>query len=303
MELVIKLGTRGSKLALLQSIWVKEKIEERWKHVKVELVKIKTKGDRILDAPLSKIGGKGVFVKDIEVALLKGSIDFAVHSMKDVPAEIEKNLDLPVIPEREDPRDVFVSRTKVSSIMDIPEGARIGTSSLRRTAQIRALRPDLEVVPIRGNLDTRIKKIEVENLFGIIVAAAGINRMGLQNLVSFYFEPDEMIPAVGQGALALETRKDDKEIIKYLEFLDDENTRVTVLEERDFLYTMGGGCQVPMGGFCTMDNGRLKFFGFVGDMDGRIIKEVRLGSRGLGKGVAEDLLRRGGREIMEEILG
>ena len=302
--MILRLGTRGSKLALAQSIWVKEKLEEAWKGLSVQLVKIKTTGDKILDSPLSRIGGKGVFVKDIEKKLLSGEIDLAVHSMKDVPYELEEGLSIAAIPEREDPRDVFVGRQKISSLEEIPQGARIGTSSLRRSAQLKHIRPDLEIVPIRGNLDTRIRKIQTENLFGIVVAAAGMKRLGMEDLISFYFNQDLLIPAVGQGALAVEIRKDDDTVLRIVEPINHKKSWEMMQEEREFLRVMGGGCQIPMGGICRIDGGKRRFLGFVADTQGkRLIRVEEVGFSGVGRRAGERLLSMGGREIVKELLG
>ncbi len=301
----VRLGTRRSKLAMAQSIYIKERLESLWKGLTVDIVGITTKGDKMLRFSLSEIGGKGVFVKDIEKALMEGAVDIAVHSMKDVPSELERGLSIAVIPEREDPRDAFVGG-RFSSIEDLPKGARVGTSSLRRTSQLKSLRPDIEVVPIRGNLDTRIRKIEELGLSGIVCAVAGLKRLGLFHLASFIFGLDELVPAVGQGALALEIREGDKEILRVVEPLLDEKSYAEVMEEREYSRLLGGGCEVPLGGACVLNDNKKVFYGFLGSRDGRrFLKRVKTFSEKepAGRSVAEDMLSSGGREILEEIFG
>ena len=223
----VKIGTRGSLLAKTQSTWVKNQIEAAHPGVSVELVIIVTKGDKILDVPLAKVGGKGLFVKEIEEALLRKDVDLAVHSMKDVPSELPEELHLGIIPPRENPHDAFIS-IKYATLNDLPQGARIGTSSLRRRAQLAALRPDLEIVDLRGNLDTRLRKLDEGQFQAIILAAAGLNRLGMSDRATAYFNAMEMLPAVGQGALGIELRRDDAELLAGLQFFNDADTTVAV---------------------------------------------------------------------------
>jgi hydroxymethylbilane synthase len=288
----LKLGTRGSKLALTQSGWVKDRIESSHPDVKVDLIRIRTTGDKMLDSPLSKIGGKGLFVKEIEIALLDGKVDLAVHSMKDVPAELPPDLETQVFPKREDPRDALVSRN-FSSLSDLPKGSSVGTGSLRRSTQLLFKRPDLRIVPIRGNVDTRIQKMESGELDAVILAAAGLNRMGLAKKISCILTSDELLPAIGQGALCLETRKRDSATLDLLRFMHHEETEVTVRAERAFLKTLGGGCQVPIAGNGRLEGEKIVLDGMVAELDGsRIIRERMDGSRRYPEGLGEDLARK-----------
>ena len=299
----IKIGTRGSMLALTQANWVKAKLRESDPDLDVEVVVIKTKGDIMQDVALVKIGGKGVFVKEIEDALLEGEIDLAVHSMKDVPAILPDGLEIAVTPEREDPRDVLIGRGPLK-FERLPHGARIGTGSLRRQCQLYHLYKDIDILALRGNLDTRIRKIETENLHGIIVAAAGMRRMGWTSRISHFIPTELMIPAVGQGVLALEVRQDDAPLKSILSFLDHERTRQAVTAERAFLKRLGGGCQLPIGAYAEIKGNMIFINGLLGTTDGRTI--VRNEFRGpveageeLGIALAEDLLARGGKSILD----
>jgi hydroxymethylbilane synthase len=302
-EKSIRVGTRGSALALTQTNWVAERIKERHPGVLVEVVTIKTTGDRLHDVPLAKIGGKGVFVKEIEECLLAGDIDFAVHSMKDVPAEIPEGLEIGIVPEREDPRDVLISRGN-RKLGELRKGARVGTGSLRRGVQLRHNFPYVHVVPIRGNLDTRIRKIETEGLDGIIVAAAGVNRMGWTDRVSQSISPETIIPAIGQGALAIEVRRDDN-YIGILGFLDHEDSRIAVTAERAFLKVFGGGCQLPIAAHGKRTGSDVIVTGFVGNLDGGVVVRDHVSgpaaeAEKLGRDLAERILSKGGREILQE---
>jgi len=307
MKKKIRIGTRGSLLAWTQSSWVKEQIERQHPDLEVELVKIVTKGDKIVDVPLAQVGGKGLFVKEIEDALLRNEVDLAVHSMKDVPAELPEGLHLGIIPQREDPRDVFIAK-KYATFRDLPSGGRVGTSSLRRRAQLLSLRSDLEIETLRGNLDTRIRKLDEGQFDAVIVAAAGLRRLGLAERVTAYFLTGEMLPAVGQGALGLELRQSDQELLGLLSFFNHEETAIAVRGERAFLYRLEGGCQVPIGCFGELENGQLRLTGLIASVDGtRILKET-VGSspaeaEKAGRQLAEQLLDRGGREILEEVYG
>jgi hydroxymethylbilane synthase len=269
---IIKIGTRGSKLALTQSSLIKKIIENKHSDIGVELVIIKTKGDKIIDSPLSKIGGKGLFVKEIEDSLLDEKIDIAVHSIKDVPAELPEGLCIPFFPEREDPGDAFLS-LKYKSIQDLPEGARVGTGSLRRSSQLLNMRQDIVIVPIRGNVDTRMGKLEKQELDAIILATSGLNRMGLSSEIKEKLSPEILIPAVGQGALGLEIRENDKLCHDILGFINHGETELAVKAERAFLKRLEGGCQVPIGAFAKIKNNQILIRGMVAELDGsRIIK-------------------------------
>lgn len=303
----IRIGTRGSKLALTQSEWVKAQICNRHPGAEVSLVKIKTKGDKILDSPLSKIGGKGLFVKEIEEALIRNEVDVAVHSMKDVPAELPDGLKILVYPVREDPRDAFVS-IDFKSIKDLPEGASIGTGSLRRSAQLLAIRPDLNIVSIRGNVDTRLKKLESGDLQGIILAAAGLRRLGLKDRITEYLPGDHLLPAIGQGALGLEMRINDERVRNALGFLNHDDTEMTVRAERAFLEKLEGGCQVPIAGHGVLEGDVIVLQGMVAELDGsRVLKDEIRGSRDnpekIGTDLADKLLKEGAGRILEEVYG
>lgn len=303
--MVIRIGTRGSKLALIQSEWIKSKIQDQHPHVRVELTIIKTTGDKILDSPLSKIGGKGLFVKEIEDALLQSRVDLAVHSMKDVPAELPDGLMLAAFPEREDPRDALISAGNVP-IDGLPLKAKLGTSSLRRAAQILHIRPDLEIAPLRGNVDTRLGKLDGGGLDCIILATAGLKRMGLENRISQVIPTDKILPAIAQGALGLETRRDDEQTIGIIDFLNHEPTQIAVAAERAFLKKLEGGCQVPIAGLALLENGQLRFTGMVAEIDGtRIIQDQIFGDEKdaarIGETLAGKLLEKGARKILDNV--
>jgi hydroxymethylbilane synthase len=301
----IRIGTRGSKLALTQSEWIKKQLEKRHPGIRIELVKIKTTGDKILDVPLSKVGGKGLFVKEIEEALLEARVDMAVHSMKDVPAELPEDLMLSTFPRREDPSDALISGEQ-EPLDQLPQGARVGTSSLRRGAQLLHLRPDLNLISLRGNVDTRLNKLKKGDLQAIILATAGLNRMGLSNLITHTIPFHQLLPAVGQGALGLEVRRGDQKTIGLLEFLNHENTRTAVAAERAFLKTLEGGCQVPIAGFAQVNGDTLSFEGLVAELDGsKIFKETETGHRDqaeeMGIRVAKKLLASGGGDVLKRL--
>jgi len=286
---VLRLGTRGSKLALTQSGWVKARIESAHPEVRVELVHIRTTGDKMVDSPLSKIGGKGLFVKEIESALLAGEVDLAVHSMKDVPAELPPGLEAVIYPEREDARDALVSR-EFPSLRELPKGAAIGTGSLRRSTQLLFMRPDLKIVPIRGNVDTRIQKMESGQLQAVILAAAGLNRLRLSEKIGSILATEELLPAIGQGALCLETRKGDQRVSDLLRFIHHEETELTVRAERAFLKRLGGGCQVPIAGHARLEGDRITLEGMVAELDGsRLLRDRAEGSRGNPEGTGDAL--------------
>ena len=290
-----------------QAEWVRSRLLALHPQYEAELVKIKTTGDKITDVPLAQVGGKGLFVKEIETALLEGRIDLAVHSMKDMPAEIPPGLCIGSVPERENPLDVLISRNG-QSFEDLSNGARLGSSSLRRGAQIRHVRPDVTVHPLRGNLDTRIRKLETEGLDAIIVAAAGVKRLGLKARITEYLPEAIMLPAIGQGALAIETRKDDDSTLRLIAPLDHRETRLAVKSERAFLARLEGGCQVPIAARAKIIGEALEITGLVAEVDGSVLlRETITGPldqhEKLGVELANLLLNKGGREILENILG
>ena len=301
----IKIGTRGSKLALWQAKWVKSELEKIFSSISFELVIIKTKGDKILDVPLAMVGGKGLFLKEIEEALLNGRIDIAVHSMKDMPAELPDGLCIGAVPERENPFDVFISRNQIL-FSDLGSGARIGTSSLRRAAQLLHSKPDINITPLRGNVETRIKKLEEQDLDGVVLAAAGVKRMNLESCITEYFDEDIMLPAVGQGALCIETRANDNHIESVVNALDHYNTRVVVIGERAFLNRLEGGCQVPIAAHGNIKDGCFTLCGLVACVDGKTIIRDRLSgtpelSEDVGTRLAERLLKAGAGKILENL--
>ena len=266
----IRIGTRGSQLALWQANWVKSEMEGLYPDLHIELEVIKTSGDKILDVPLAKVGGKGLFVKEIEQALMDGQIDIAVHSMKDMPGDLPESLCIGVIPEREVPYDILISQGD-KPIKNLPTGARVGTSSLRRASQLLYMRPDIEIFPLRGNLDTRIKKLTSENLDAIILAGAGVKRLNLEHVISEYIDPEIILPAVGQGALCIEVRKADPPVHELIAPLDHAETNRIVKSERAFLKRLEGGCQVPMAAFGRIDADTLTLAGMVAETDGSIM--------------------------------
>lgn len=289
-----------------QANWVKSQLQGRHRDLSVELVKIKTKGDKILDQSLSKVGGKGLFVKEIEDALISRETDIAVHSMKDVPVKLPDGLIIGAVPEREDLRDAFISAGSIP-LKRLRQGARIGTSSLRRQSQLLHLRPDIAIVPIRGNVETRIKKIETEGLDGVILAAAGLKRLRFEHKVTEFFEPEVMLPAIGQGALAIEIRDDDDAAKELIGFLDHEKTRIGVTAERSFLRTLEGGCQVPIAAWARVDGESIHLIGMVADVDGgSLIRDTIDGTldqaEALGGLLAERLLEQGARAILDKLL-
>ena len=300
----VRIGTRKSKLALWQANYVKDFLERRW-GIEVELVKITTTGDKILDSPLAKIGGKGLFVKEIEQALLEERIDLAVHSLKDVPMVIPEGLTLGAITERENPYDVLLSR-EGKKLSELPEGSKVGTSSLRRQVQIKRLRRDLKVDILRGNVDTRVRKLKEGLYDAIVLAYAGVKRMGYEKEITEVL--DNFIPAVGQGSLAIEIREGDEKVRSLVEPLDHRESRIRAECERAFLRRLEGGCQVPIGAFAHVMGGKVRIEGFISDLEGiRFIEGCAEGSvdeaEKVGELLAEELLRRGGREILAQIYG
>ncbi len=318
----IVIGTRGSKLALVQAEYVAATLRHLYPDLEVELRIISTKGDRILDVALSAVGDKGLFVKEIEVALMNGEIDLAVHSGKDLPSVTPDGLKLAAFPKRVDPRDVLIlpqptanasqpstdtPQPPPTSLDDIPKGAKIGTSSLRRACQLRSIRPDLELLDVRGNVDTRLSKLDMGQYDALVLAAAGLERLGLSNRISYQLPPDVLLPAVAQGALIIEARADDTETLNLLKALDDMHTRAAVLAERAFLHRLEGGCQVPIAAYAEMgDNDYLYLRGLVGSLDGKtIIRGEKTGSSSdaaiVGKTLAEELISKGAEPILAEL--
>jgi len=301
----LKIGTRGSQLALFQANWVKDQLVKAYPDLNVTLIKIKTTGDKIQDVPLAKIGGKGLFVKEIEESLLQKKIDLAVHSIKDVPTEFPQGLHLSAITKREDPRDVFISRDG-RTLKNLPAGAKIGTSSLRRQAQLLHFRNDFELIPLRGNLDTRLKKLRTMSLDGIVLALAGVRRLGLEETVTEIIPADISLPAIGQGALGIETRMDDKDVEGQIRFLNDRDSSISVTAERAFLKKLEGGCQVPLAAYARLAGRTLHMDGLVGSIDGkRLIRHHVEGpvenAESLGIELAEILLGKGAKEILDEV--
>jgi len=300
----IRIGTRKSALALWQAEWVKKRLTEFHPGLEIELVKITTKGDKVLDAPLANIGGKGLFVKEIEEELIKGGIDLAVHSMKDMPSVLPSELKIGAAPEREDPFDALVSHGDL--LMHLPQGARIGTSSLRRAAQLKRLRPDADIRTLRGNLDTRLRKLAEGQYDAVVVAVAGLVRMGMEDRIVEYLGPPDFLPAVGQGALAIEVRTDDKRVNDLIAPLENFEARVTTTVERAFLAELEGGCQVPIAAHASLIDGRLYLIGMVSDLDGsRMIRDEIEGNpqdaEKLGHELGRKVLEAGAAEILEEL--
>ena len=272
----IRVGTRGSNLALIQTNWAIDRLKEKFPEVEFEVKIIKTKGDKILHLSLDKIGDKGLFVKEIESQLLEGEIDLAVHSMKDMPAEVVEGLKFAAVQKREDPRDVIILREGLNSFDELPIGATIGTGSKRRKYQLLRKRPDLNIVPIRGNIETRISKIESENLDGIVLAASGVIRADLEEKITEFLPVDLMIPAPAQGALALEIRENDEKLEKMIDAIRDEVSQIQTDAERSYLAGIDGSCHIPMGAYCEVDGEKLTLTGIFGDEDGEKITVASL---------------------------
>ncbi|WP_068615730.1 hydroxymethylbilane synthase [Paenibacillus tuaregi] len=312
----IVVGTRQSQLALTQTDQVIEALKELCaQHAlpfQFEIRKIVTKGDRILDVTLSKVGGKGLFVKEIEQAMLDKEIDLAVHSMKDMPSELPEGLMNGAVPRRVDPRDALISKHG-HTLDDLPQRAKVGTSSLRRASQLKAYRPDLQIEAIRGNIDSRLKKLETEGFDAIILAAAGLYRMGWEDRITSYLPVDVCLPAVGQGALGIECREDDEEVRHLLSLYNDPETALTVAAERSFLGALNGGCQIPIGAFASLEDAkpetggnRIRLTGLVGSPDGSVILKESLDGTDadrLGEEVADLLRSRGAEEILSDVRG
>ena len=299
----LRIGSRGSQLALWQAHHISALLREKGHEVELEI--IKTTGDKITDVALAMVGTKGMFTKEIEEALAEGRVDLAVHSLKDLPTELSTGFEIAAITTRESTCDVFCSK-KYASVDELPERAKVGTSSLRCQAQLKARRPDLDIHPLRGNVDTRLRKLEEGEYDAIILAAAGLNRLGKTQLVKQVISPDVMCPAAGQGALGIEIRAGDAATRQHLAFLDDPAARATTTCERALLNRLGGGCQVPIGASATMKNGRLHLEAIVAHPDGsQVLRESRDGDDPvkLGDAVGETLLNRGGDLILEEVYG
>jgi len=301
--MTVRIATRRSALAKWQANHVASLLRDREPGLEVRLLELMTRGDKILDVPLAEVGGKGLFVKEIEDALLRGDAEVAVHSMKDLPAELAPGLTIAATPVREDPRDALVSRGK--RLDELPEGARVGTASLRRAAQLRAARPDLRVENIRGNVQTRLRKVE-EGFDAVVLAYAGLRRLGLADKVVQVFTVEEMLPAVAQGALAIEARADDPATLRRLAPLDDAATRTQVEAERGLMRRLQGGCQVPLAGHATVRDGTVTLRALVSSTDGtKVVRGERSGPAAraaeLGVALAEDLLGRGAAAILAEI--
>lgn len=298
----LRIGTRASRLAIWQAEWVQQQLEQLHPGLTVSLVPITTKGDKILDVPLAKVGGKGLFVKELEEALYDGSVDLAVHSMKDVPSVLPPGLILPCIPLREDPRDALVT-PDARGFAQLPQGARIGTSALRRQAQLLHRRPDLTIVSLRGNVETRLRKMDEEGLDGIVLAAAGLKRLGLAERISAYLPTDMSLPAIGQGALGLECRQGDERTLALIAPLHHADTAVAVTAERAFLRRLNGGCQVPLAAHAVVTGDRVNLVGLVAEVDGRRLLKDTFDApvseaEVAGRQLAESLLSQGADSIL-----
>jgi hydroxymethylbilane synthase len=299
----VRIGTRGSPLALRQAEEVATGLRSAWPRLEVELVPIRTSGDRLATAHLADVGGKGLFVQEIDEALREGRVDLAVHSLKDLPAERPKGLVLAAFPRREDPRDVLVAAT-ATQVGSLPLGARVGTSSLRRRVQLLARRPDLTAVPIRGNVDTRLRKLRQREYDALVLAAAGLRRLGLLDATATALEPEEMLPAVGQGTLGVEAREDDARVLELAEALTDRETRTATLAERAFLEAVGGTCTTPLAAYARRTEAGLRLDAFVATPDGsRALRDSDVGDpgapRALGRQLAARLLAAGAADIIE----
>ncbi|HBP12259.1 MAG TPA: hydroxymethylbilane synthase [Nitrospina sp.] len=301
----IRIGSRGSPLALWQANWIKDQLESRNPDIPVEIVIIKTSGDKIQDVPLAKIGGKGLFVKELEEALLRKDVDFAVHSMKDMPIKFPFALCIASVTKRENPFDALISRNNIK-LNDLPKGAKIGTGSLRRASQLLHYRPDLNLIPLRGNVETRIKKLETEGLDAIILATAGLIRLGWGDKITEIISPEILLPAMGQGAVGIEARKHDVDNQILLADMDDENTHLALDAERAVVTQLEGGCNVPIGAFATIEGNEMTLRGLVASLDGKTLykKELKgdkVNAVALGNEMGNALLDMGGDKIMHEI--
>lgn len=303
----LRIATRKSPLALWQAGYVRSLLEQTHPGLQVELVMMSTQGDKILDSPLAKIGGKGLFVKELEQSLLEAHTDIAVHSMKDVPVELPAGLHLPVVLAREEPRDAFVSQ-RYARLDLLPQGARVGTSSLRRQAQLHAVRPDLDILSLRGNVGTRLRRLTEGEFDAIVLACAGLIRLGMAERITQQLETDVCLPAIGQGVIGIECRADDADSNGLIAPLNDRPTQICVAAERALNARLQGGCQVPIAGHATLQGGAISLRGLVGEPDGsRIIRGHAAGSAAeaaaLGEALADDLLSRGARAILNHVYG
>ena len=303
----LHIATRKSPLALWQANYVRDALLARNPGLDVELLTMTTQGDKILDTPLAKVGGKGLFVKELELGMLEGRADLAVHSMKDVPVEFPEGLGLAAILPREDPRDALISN-KFSSVDELPKGARVGTSSLRRQCQLNARRPDLEILDLRGNVNTRLKKLDDGEYDAILLAAAGVKRMGWEERITELLEPEQFIPAIGQGAIGIEIRLDDERVRVLVGELNDQQTAIRITAERALNEALQGGCQVPIAGYSEISHGVILLRALVGRPDGsELVQGVISGkpedAAELGQVLADDLLSRGAREILADVYG
>jgi hydroxymethylbilane synthase len=303
----VKIATRKSPLAMWQAEFVRDALLALHPGIQVDLVKMTTQGDKILDVPLAKIGGKGLFVKELEQGMLAGDADIAVHSMKDVPMAFPEGLHLPVICSREDPFDAFVSNNH-ASVDDLPQGAKVGTSSLRRECQLRASRPDLQILTLRGNVNTRLAKLDAGEYDAIILASAGLKRLGMHARIKSTLSAEQSLPAVGQGAVGIETRIDDAEINALIAPLMCPETWIVVSAERAMNKRLAGGCQVPIAGYAILDNGNIWLRGLVGRPDGTLTLRAEVRGKAedaesLGIALAEDLLSQGANAILAAVYG
>ncbi|WP_417445489.1 hydroxymethylbilane synthase [Kangiella sp.] len=300
----LRIATRQSPLAMWQAEYVQSRLQQLHPDLTVQLVPMTTQGDKILGTPLTKIGGKGLFVKELEQAMLEGRADIAVHSMKDVPYQFPEGLELKVICEREDPTDAFVSN-KYHNLDDLPCGANVGTSSLRRKIQLLKARPDLKITDLRGNVGTRLSKLDDGNYDAIVLASAGLKRLGLAERIRSQFEPELMLPAPGQGAVGIEARTNDPELDAILKPLQDDTTSLRVLAERTITKTLQASCQVPVAAFATIDNNTLSLRALVGGIDQQIIEASAEGpaqdALAIGQQVSQELLELGARELIQEL--
>ncbi len=307
MRSTIRIATRQSPIALWQAHFVQSRLQQLYPQLRVELLPMSTKGDKILDSPLAKVGGKGLFVKELEQAILAGDADIAVHSMKDVPVEFPDGLGLSIICERDDPRDAFVS-SRFPSLAELPAGSRVGTSSLRRQCQLRASRPDLQILDLRGNVNSRLAKLDGGEYDAILLAAAGLKRLGLQERITTLLPPEQSLPANGQGAVGIECRLDDDELLTLLAPLEHLPTRQRVLAERAMNRALQGGCQVPIGAYAELEGDQLWLRGLVGSPDGRQILHAECRGaasepEALGQALADQLLAQGAARLLTEVYG
>ena len=302
----IVIGSRGSQLALWQANWVKSELERLHSNADIDIRIIATSGDNIQDVPLAKIGGKGLFVKEIEEALLANEIDLAVHSMKDVPMELPTELGISVITKRENPLDALISKNG-EKLADLPQGATIGTSSLRRSSQLLKYRDDFKIHPLRGNVDTRLRKVEEGKYDAILLASAGLNRLGWANRITEEISHDILLPAMGQGALGIETRLDDTKIYDFISTLNHEQTHYAVSAERSLVGRLDGGCQVPIGAYARVEKGLITLKGLVASLDGEVIYKLEnVGpvddAINIGQELGSKLLKMGANEILEKLI-